>query len=189
MWKPRCLTTLWSSKACYRDSFTFYHYSTVSINLNMNKSIKQTWVTSGIDTQISSFLVVPSVLIVNVSFHFVAINREEMKAVQCKAYILLLFAYLWFTDRYCRKRKLSNTERWIQYKPLHQAPPGPKRWGICSEETTRTLAREVNPSSWQRNPLQKWTTHLILLLLFNRSVRHYATNRKVVGSIPDEENL
>jgi hypothetical protein len=77
----------------------------------MNKSIKQTWVTSGIDTQISSFLVVPSVLIVNVSFHFVAINREEMKVVQCKAYILLLFTYLWFTDRYCRKLKLSNTER------------------------------------------------------------------------------
>jgi hypothetical protein len=23
MWKPRCLTTLWDSTACYRDSFTF----------------------------------------------------------------------------------------------------------------------------------------------------------------------
>jgi hypothetical protein len=23
MWKPRCLTTLWASTACYRDSFTF----------------------------------------------------------------------------------------------------------------------------------------------------------------------
>jgi hypothetical protein len=22
-WKPRCLTALWASKACYRDSFTF----------------------------------------------------------------------------------------------------------------------------------------------------------------------
>jgi hypothetical protein len=26
MWKPRCLTTLWSSTDCYRDSFTFYVY-------------------------------------------------------------------------------------------------------------------------------------------------------------------
>jgi hypothetical protein len=25
MWEPRCLTTLWASTACYRDSFTFYH--------------------------------------------------------------------------------------------------------------------------------------------------------------------
>jgi hypothetical protein len=24
MWEPRCLTTLWASTACYRDSFTFY---------------------------------------------------------------------------------------------------------------------------------------------------------------------
>jgi hypothetical protein len=23
MWEPRCLTTLWASTACYRDSFTF----------------------------------------------------------------------------------------------------------------------------------------------------------------------
>jgi hypothetical protein len=24
MWEPRRLTTLWASKACYRDSFTFF---------------------------------------------------------------------------------------------------------------------------------------------------------------------
>jgi hypothetical protein len=24
MWEPRCLTTLWDSTACYRDSFTFF---------------------------------------------------------------------------------------------------------------------------------------------------------------------
>jgi hypothetical protein len=24
MWEPRHLTTLWTSTACYRDSFTFY---------------------------------------------------------------------------------------------------------------------------------------------------------------------
>jgi hypothetical protein len=24
MWEPRCLTTVWASTACYRDSFTFY---------------------------------------------------------------------------------------------------------------------------------------------------------------------
>jgi hypothetical protein len=23
MWEPRCLTTLWASTACYRESFTF----------------------------------------------------------------------------------------------------------------------------------------------------------------------
>jgi hypothetical protein len=27
MWKPRRLTTLWASKACYRNSFTFYMIS------------------------------------------------------------------------------------------------------------------------------------------------------------------
>jgi hypothetical protein len=27
MWEPQCLTTLWASMACYRDSFTFYLYS------------------------------------------------------------------------------------------------------------------------------------------------------------------
>jgi hypothetical protein len=25
MWKPRRLTTLWASTACYRDSFTFFY--------------------------------------------------------------------------------------------------------------------------------------------------------------------
>jgi hypothetical protein len=24
MWEPRCLTTLWTSMACYRDSFTLH---------------------------------------------------------------------------------------------------------------------------------------------------------------------
>jgi hypothetical protein len=24
MWDPQCLTTLWASMACYRDSFTFF---------------------------------------------------------------------------------------------------------------------------------------------------------------------
>jgi hypothetical protein len=24
MWQPRCLTTLWASMACYKDSFTFF---------------------------------------------------------------------------------------------------------------------------------------------------------------------
>jgi hypothetical protein len=24
MWEPRCLTTVWASTACYRDSFFFY---------------------------------------------------------------------------------------------------------------------------------------------------------------------
>jgi hypothetical protein len=24
MWEPRCLTTLWASTACYKESFTFY---------------------------------------------------------------------------------------------------------------------------------------------------------------------
>jgi hypothetical protein len=24
MWEPRCLRTLWTSMACYRDSFTFF---------------------------------------------------------------------------------------------------------------------------------------------------------------------
>jgi hypothetical protein len=26
MWKPRCLTTLWASMACYKDSFTFFFF-------------------------------------------------------------------------------------------------------------------------------------------------------------------
>jgi hypothetical protein len=29
MWEPRRLSTFWASMACYRDSFTFYHYSLV----------------------------------------------------------------------------------------------------------------------------------------------------------------
>jgi hypothetical protein len=29
MWEPLPLTTLWSSKACYRDSFTFVHYTLI----------------------------------------------------------------------------------------------------------------------------------------------------------------
>jgi hypothetical protein len=40
--------------------------------------------------------VVPSVLIVIVSFHFVALNRDEIKVVECKFYIL--FTYLWLTE-------------------------------------------------------------------------------------------
>jgi hypothetical protein len=26
MWEPRCLTVLWASRVCYRDSFTFYQF-------------------------------------------------------------------------------------------------------------------------------------------------------------------
>jgi hypothetical protein len=36
MWEPRCLTTLWVSTACYRDSFTFiflyYTYTNIFCN-------------------------------------------------------------------------------------------------------------------------------------------------------------
>jgi hypothetical protein len=70
----------------------------LSIDLNMNKSIEQTEVTSRIGIPISSFLVVPFVLIVNISFHSVALSRDETKVVECQFYILSLFTYLRFTE-------------------------------------------------------------------------------------------
>jgi hypothetical protein len=36
MWEPRCLTTLWASKACYRDSFTFLQFY-ILFNGNIQK--------------------------------------------------------------------------------------------------------------------------------------------------------
>jgi hypothetical protein len=33
MWEPRSLTSVWASKACYRDNFTFYLYTYLFIYL------------------------------------------------------------------------------------------------------------------------------------------------------------
>jgi hypothetical protein len=41
MWVPRCLTTLWASKACYKDSFAFFPFTCEEKIKKTNLSVKQ----------------------------------------------------------------------------------------------------------------------------------------------------